>query len=283
MSQHPDVRRGADESSAGGGDLFDYDAELRLYNEHFRVAAAVRRQDRVLDVGCGTGRTTRDAARAAVTGSVLGVDISERMLEHARRVSDDERLVNVTYLRADAGVHHFPPASFDLCISRFGTMFFTDPVAAITNIRRALHPGGRLVLLVWQDRDRNEWAHVIHHALTGTTTPTSPATDPSAFSLGDQATTKRILATVGFTDVSLTAIQEPIYYGPDTDTAYSNVLRLQEPRALLAALGPAAAEQARNRLRATLAAHDTGTGVSFDSSAWIVTASAPQPALRSHL
>ncbi len=150
-----------------------YDAELRLHNAHLRAAADVGPHDRVLDVGCGTGQTTREAARAAVHGSALGVDVSAPMLERARRLSDDAGLRNVTYVQADAQAHPFPPAHFDLCISRFGTMFFADPVAAFANIGRALRPGARLVLLVWQGHDRNEWATAIRDALTAGTTGTA--------------------------------------------------------------------------------------------------------------
>jgi SAM-dependent methyltransferase len=157
-----------------------YDAELRLHNEHLRAAANVQPHDRVLDVGCGTGQTTREAARAAVDGSVLGVDLSAPMLERARRLSDDAGLRNVTYVQADAQTHPFPSTHFDLCISRFGTMFFADPVAAFTNIGRALRSGARLVLLVWQDHDRNEWATAIREALTvGTAAPASTTNDPT--------------------------------------------------------------------------------------------------------
>ena len=255
-------------------ELFDYDAELRLHNEHFRAAARVGSRDRVLDIGCGTGQTTREAARAAVTGSALGVDISAPMLEQARRLSDDQGPPNVTYQQADAQVHRFPPTHFDLCISRFGTMFFADPVAAFTNIGRALRPAARLVLLVWQDRGRNEWASALRGSLTAApATPTPPASGPDAFSLADPSITEGILAAAGFTDVGFTDVHEPVYYGPDSATAFDNVFRLLKFQDLLADLDAATAEQARTRLRATLAAHDTGSGVYFDSRAWIVTAS----------
>jgi ubiquinone/menaquinone biosynthesis C-methylase UbiE len=115
-----------------------FDAEVRLHNERFHAAAGVRPGDRVLDIGCGTGQSTREAARAAVAGSALGVDLSAGALQLARRLSDDEGLSNVTYQQADAQVHRFPSARFDLCISRFGTMFFADPVTAFTNIGCAL-------------------------------------------------------------------------------------------------------------------------------------------------
>jgi ubiquinone/menaquinone biosynthesis C-methylase UbiE len=250
-------------------DVFDYDAELRLYNEHFRAAARVGPRDRVLDVGCGTGLSTREAARAAVSGGVVGVDLSAPMLERARRLSAEQGLANITFQQADAQVHAFPPARFDLCISRFGTMFFADPVAAFTNIGRALCPTARLVLLVWQERDLNEWATAIRQALTGASaTPRGP----NAFSLADPAVTEGILAAAGFAEVSFTDVHEPVYYGPDTATAFDAVLRLLKFDDLLADLDAAAAERARTRLRTTLDAHDTDGGVHFDSRAWIVTA-----------
>ncbi|MDR6974267.1 ubiquinone/menaquinone biosynthesis C-methylase UbiE [Streptomyces sp. 3330] len=259
-------------------ELFDFDTELRLHNEVFRAAAHVRPRDHVLDIGCGTGRSTREAARAAVDGSALGVDICAPMLEQARRLSDDQGLANVTFQEADAQVHPFPPERFDLCISRFGTMFFADPVAAFTNIGRALRPAARLVLLVWQERDRNEWATAIRQSLTATTAASAASTTsaashgPDPFSLADPTVTTVILTASGFADVDFTDVHEPVYYGPDSATAFDAVLRLWEVKELLADLDDAAADQARTRLRTTLDTHRTDGGVYFDSRAWIITA-----------
>ncbi len=199
----------------------------------------------------------------------MGVDTSAPMLEQARQLSDDEGLANITYQQADAQAHQFPPPPFDLCISRFGTMFFADPVAAFTNIRRALRPAARLVALVWQERDRNEWATAIRQTLTAASA--TPA-GPNAFSLADPAVTEGILTAAGFTEVSCTDVHEPVYYGPDSATAFDAILRLLKFEDQLAELDAATAEQARSRLRTTLDAHDTGAGVYFDSRAWIVTA-----------
>jgi hypothetical protein len=148
-------------------------------------------------------------------------------------------------------------------------MFFADPVAAFTNIGRALRPEARMVLLVWQERDRNEWATAIRQTLPGTTAAPS---GPNAFSLADPAVTEGILTAAGFAEVSFTDVHEPVYYGPDGATACDAVLRLLNFEDQLATLDAAAAEQARTRLRATLDAHDTGDGVYFDSRAWLVTA-----------
>ena len=249
------------------GARFDYDAEIAPHNRLFRAAAAAGPDDRVLDIGCGTGQSTREAA--AVAGSVLGVDVSGPALEDARRLS--EGLRNVAHLQADAASYLFPPAHFDLCISRFGVMFFADPVAAFANIAAALRPAARLVLLVWQDQARNEWSTAVEEAIVGGPAPFPPGRGPDPFSLGDPATAEHILTEAGFTDVAFTAVEEPVYYGPDVAAAFDAVLRLRRPQELLATK-EAETGRARERLRATLAAHHTGDGVYFGSRAWIVTA-----------
>ncbi|TDO51149.1 ubiquinone/menaquinone biosynthesis C-methylase UbiE [Kribbella sp. VKM Ac-2571] len=245
--------------------MFDYDGEMRFLQGRFRSAWGVRDGDRVLDVGCGGGQTTREAAADVGRGRVVGVDVSERMLEQARRRTADER---ISYLLADAATYDFGEGSFDVCISRFGVMFFDDPVGAFANLRRALRPGGRLVAMVWQARADNEWAQAIPATIGGDAT----ARDDSPFSLGDPDVARGILTSAGFGEVTFAAVHERLYYGPDVETAYENVLQLREPLALLAELSPADAERARADLRAMLAAHDSGDGILFDSAAWIVTA-----------
>lgn len=148
-------------------------------------------------------------------------------------------------------------------------MFFADPVAAFTNIGNALRPSGRLVLLVWQGRDRNEWATAIRYSLTGA----APAPGgPDAFSLAEPSVTEAILRTAGFAEVSFTDVHQPVYYGPDSATAFDAVYHLLRYKDLIADLDNVAAEGARSRLRATIDAHATHDGVFFDSRSWIVTA-----------
>jgi SAM-dependent methyltransferase len=240
-----------------------YDAELRAHDRHFHAALQVSPRDRVLDIGCGAGQSTRQAARAAVEGSAVGVDVSEEMLQVARRRSADEGLRNVVFERGDAQVQAFPAAHFDLCISRFGAMFFADPVAAFSNIGRAMRPEGRLVLLVWQGRDQNEWATAIQGALA---LDLPLANAPSAFSLGDRAETTRILTAAGFVSIDFAEVHEPVFYGPDVDAAHEAIVELFLPKD-----APGDAKTAQ-RLRALLEAHLTDDGVLFDSRAWIVTA-----------
>lgn len=244
--------------------------ELRRLGARFSAATEVGRRDRVLDIGCGTGESTRDAGRIAVAGGALGIDVSASVLERARQLTEQAGLLNVSYLRADAQHHPFLPEHYDVCVSRFGTMFFTDPVAAFTNIGHALRPGARLVLMAWQSRDRNEWYTMVREAI-GADLPEPPAPagqDP--FALADPAAAAAILAAAGFTDVGATDVREPVYYGPDTAAAYDFVTGMRYIQELLATADAQPAERSRRRLRAALAEHDTGNGVYVGSRAWII-------------
>lgn len=247
-----------------------YDAELRRHNQHFRAAVKAGIGDRILDIGCGAGQTTREAARVAVEGRVVGIDVSAEMIEVARLRCAAEGLRNVGFEQGDAQIQAFPADYFDLCISRFGVMFFADPAAAFANTGRAMRPGARLMLMVWQNRERNEWATSIQQALApGTIASTS--TD-APFSLGDRAVTAGILTTAGFASVGFAEVHEPVFYGPDVDAAYDAVTGLGFVKEAIAGADAAAADEALRRLRALLDAHLTADGVFFDSQAWIITA-----------
>jgi len=253
-----------------------YDFELRAHHEHLRAACGIRPGDDVLDIGCGTGLTTREAARAARPGRVVGVDVSERMLERARQMTAAERLDNVRYEPGDAQVHRFDAAGFDVAISRFGTMFFADPSAAFANIAAALRPEARLVLLVWQRRQDNEWARALDAALGDAAQPPPPGADP--FSLGDAEATARTLEGAGFAGVHFEDVQEPVFYGHDLDAALSLVRGFQETSTALASLNDGEAARTVERLRETLAAHHTDEqGVALGSRSWLITARRRRP------
>jgi len=245
-----------------------YDDELQRHNVALRRAVGIQLNDHVLDIGCGTGQTTREAARTARAGSVLGVDVSPLAIERARELATHEGLGNVTFERADAQVHRFPPERFDLAMSRFGTMFFEDPGAAFANIGRALRPSGRLVMMVWQTHARNDWDVAIQQSIG----PADPNVGPDAFSLGEPPTVSGLLGTAGFADITFTEVHEPVYYGPDVATALDWVRGFASTREALERLDVTAAEHATERLRAMLADHLSDDGVWLDSRAWIVTA-----------
>ena len=264
------MRRPASERTPG---RIGYDAELRRHNEVLRRAVSVRLHDHVLDIGCGTGQTTRQAARTARAGSALGVDVSAPAIERARELARAEGLGNVAFEHANVQVHRFPQGHFDLAISRFGTMFFEDPGVAFANLRRALRPAGRLVMMVWQARERNEWDVVISRSLGAAAEPAAlPPGGPDPFSLADRPTVTEILEAAGFADVAFTDVREPVYYGPDVAAALDWVGGFTCTSEALKGLDPAAAAQAAARLRGALAAHLREDGVWLDSRAWIITA-----------
>lgn len=250
-----------------------FDRAAAGYDPHLRAAAGFSVGERVLDVGCGTGATTRAAARAVgATGHVTGVDLSTRMLELARARTAAEHL-DVTFLRGDAQVHAFPPGGFDVVLSRHGVMFFDHPTAAFANLARALRPGGRLVVLVWQPLDRNPWLHRVLEVLTpGRDTPAPPADGrPSPLSLSDPARVRAVLDAAGFVDVRLEGVEEPMVFGDDPDDAVAYQAGLHA--GLLAELDTPTREEVVARLRADLAAHhEPGLGIRYPSAAWLVTA-----------
>ena len=248
----------------------DYDDEVRRHDEVLRRAYGVQPREHVLDIGCGLGQTTREAARMAQAGSAFGVDISAPAIELARELARAQGISNVTFERADAQVHRFPQGRFDVVISRFGTMFFADPVAAFANVGRALRPAGRLVMMVWQAHDRNQWAVAIRQALAAPAAVAYAGPDP--FSLADPPAVTGILEAAGFADVTFTNVHEPVYYGPDVAAALDWVRRFACTREVLGRLDPAAAARALGQLREMIAAHLSDDGVWFDSRAWIVTA-----------
>ena len=251
----------------------DYDTELQRHHEVLSRAWDIRPGDRILDVGCGAGLTTREAARLAEAGSVLGVDISAPMIERARELAGPEGLGKAGFLCGDAAVHPFPSQAFDVVISRFGTMFFAEPVAAFANLARTLRRGGRLTMIVWQTLDANEWAMAIRRALA--TAAPAVSSVPNAFSLGDPDVIGRTLDTAGFVDVSISDVREPVYYGADLAAALDWVCGFSTVRTALQEMAPADRGGALAALRETFAAYDTGQGVWVGSRAWLVTARRP--------
>ncbi|MCK9931263.1 methyltransferase domain-containing protein [Frankia sp. Mgl5] len=248
-----------------------FDEGVAAYRDRFLAAAAIDETAAVLDVGCGGGRTTLDAARRAAAGSVLGVDLSSEMLELARRRAEREHVTNATFEQADAQIHPFPTGAFDVAVSRHGVMFFGDPVAAFTNLARALRPGGRIVLLTWQPFERNEWLKAFFTSLAaGREIPVPPSDAPSPFALSDPNRIRSLLNAAGFSDVHLEGLVEPMYFGTDPDDAFRFVSA--QHAGLVRDLDASIKGRALDDLRANLAEHHTERGVLYDSAAWLIQA-----------
>jgi SAM-dependent methyltransferase len=238
----------------------------------FLAAAAINDGERALDIGCGSGETTREIARRTPRGTALGIDLSGPLLALAADHTREAGIDNVDYLQADAQVYPLVPSSFDVAVSRMGSMFFADPVAAFRNIGAALRPGGKLVLLVWQDASDNEWFVAFTRALSGPDVPLPPPGSPGPFSLALPDDVHSILGAAGFVDVALEPCHEPMSFGT-VDKGYA--LQIAHLGWRLRDLDPDTANAARVALRVTLQDHLTADGAVFASAAWIVTARRP--------
>jgi SAM-dependent methyltransferase len=248
-----------------------FDTAVRVHHDTLMRAGAIQPGDQVLDVGCGAGQTTLDAARMAPTGAALGVDLSDALLEVARTRAAQQGVGNATFLRADAQIHRFGDGRFDLVLSRTGAMFFGDPAAAFANLARALRPGGRLALITWQAPERNEWIQVISGALAaGRQLPAPPLDAPGPFSLADPERVRALLTGAGFAGVELDPLQAPMWFGADAADAEQFILGANGW--MLDGLDDAGRDRAQRALRDVVHAHAGPDGVTFASAAWLVTA-----------
>lgn len=243
-----------------------YDAGVAGYADAFAAGAAVAPGERVLDVGCGAGTTTRDAARAAGPGGhAHGVDLSPRLVGLARERAAGA--ANVTFAVADAQVDDLGDAAADVVISRHGVMFVDDPAALLANLHRALRPGGRLALLVWQQLERQEWLRSFLDALGA---PHPPADRPSPVAFGDPDRVHRLLAGTGFTGVEQEAVHRPMWFGTDADDAAAFIGG--QFAGFLDGLPDDGRRRARRALHRVMAEHQGPGGVRFASACRLVRA-----------
>ncbi|MEN8197031.1 MAG: methyltransferase domain-containing protein, partial [Pseudomonadota bacterium] len=229
----------------------------------------------ILDIGCGSGSTTLEIARrTGDTGIVVGIDISAPMLEVANKRLGGAGLSNVRFENRDAATHCFEKTYFDRVYSRFGVMFFVDPVPAFQNIRSAVKPDGRLAFVCWQARTDNQWMELPFGIALRHVAPPPPALPgepgPTAFANPDRV--RRILSESNFGDIQIEPLAMPIMLGGDIPTAVERLSQLGPTGRLLRD----ASEDVKAAIAADLAkelrAFLTGDGVKMKGSAWVVTA-----------
>lgn len=228
---------------------------------------------RILDVGCGPGTSTIELASRAPAGEATGLDISSRMLAYARQQAKEAGVRNATFVHGDAQVHPFRPDEFDSVVSVFGTMFFNDPAAALTNIRGGMKPGARLTMLTWRALAENEWLTAIRGSLaSGRQLPEPPADQPGPFGLAGPDRVRAVLGSAGYAEVELLPVDEPMLFGSDADDAFEFLGTFGITRGLTQDLSEDDRRRALAALRQTVADHETPDGVLFGSAAWLVKA-----------
>lgn len=245
-----------------------YDASIALYHPALLAAVAAQPGERILDVGCGSGQVAIDLVSGVPGASAVGVDLSSAQLDVACGRAGD---LPVQFVQADAQVHDLGEATYDVVVSRTGTMFFADPAAAFANLARATRPGGRLAMLVWRGIDANEWLREFLGAI-GRVRPLSPppATAPGPFAQSDPDRVRGILTGAGWSDLAFTAYDEPMWFGADADAATKFIVG--QMAWLIDSLDEEDRARATSFLREVMAAHAGAEGVLLASGTWLITA-----------
>lgn len=258
--------------------LFDH--MLAPFGAESRRVLAAQPGEHILDVGCGTCTSTLAIAEAiGPSGSVVGCDISPTMIDAAR--SRIQNSPQVSLAIADAQTADLTQADpFDAVYSRFGVMFFADPVAAFTNIAEAVRPDGRLVFVCWQHEDANEWIGMPARVMRSfTPNPVLPPDDaPGPFAFHDPAKVDQILTAAGWRDITITPFASRLVLGGGlgVDAALQQSMGTRAAQGLREQVNQATYDRAVDAVRVALAEHAGADGaVSFTGNVWIVTAIRP--------
>jgi SAM-dependent methyltransferase len=230
-------------------------------------------------VGCGGGATVIELARrVGPTGHVLGVDISEMLAAHARDRIAAERLLNAELQVADAASAQLVSADADLLFSRFGVMFFSQPDAAFTHLRRAMRPGGRLLFVAWRSRQENAWVTVPLEA-GNPFLPPEPKAEPGApgpYAFADAKRVQAILLAGGWQDISIASHEAPVRLSKagDLDGAVAFATRIGPLSRRLSDIEPVTRSRIEQAVKDALRPFDGADGVTLTGTFWIVSARA---------
>ena len=255
------------------------DRMVEPYGQAALQAAAAQPGEQVLDIGCGCGSTSLTLARAVgPQGRVLGIDISQPMLDAARRLAATQPELQLSFAEADASSAALP-AGQDLLYSRFGLMFFAEPVPALRHLRGALRRGGRCAFVCWRAPRDNPWAMtplMAARRALGVNPPPADPLAPGPFAFADEQRLRGLMAEAGFADVELRRVDAPVRFGASVREAAAGSLQIGPAARLAHEAGPAQAAAivaAIEQALAPLAAADGS--VALGGSTWVVSASNP--------
>jgi ubiquinone/menaquinone biosynthesis C-methylase UbiE len=251
------------------------DRWLELFEPPLIDAGSPGEGGNVLDIGCGAGATTLAMARrVGISGHCAGLDISQPLVALARQRASAEGLANASFELGDAQTHVFAPGRFDAVISRFGVMFFDDPVAAFANIRRAAKPAARLAFIAWRSPADNDFMTAAPRAARPFLPP-QPAFDPLApgqFAFADGARVRHILKASGWASIDIERLDIACRL-PENDLA-TYITRLGPIGAALRELDQGTAEQVMAAVMQALARFVTDGEARFTAACWLVKATA---------
>jgi SAM-dependent methyltransferase len=285
----PNARANAEAIDAWDGPLYERFVRFREIvttglSAHGEVALRLfgpRPEQRVLDIGCGFGDATQRLAELVGPGGVaVGVDAAPRFIQTARDEAAAAGIEHVSFAVADVQTDALG-GPYEVAFSRFGTMFFANPVAALRNVRQELVSGGRLVMVVWRRRIDNDWLYrgqtIVEGIVDRPEQYDEPTCGPGPFSMADADTTTEILVQAGYGEIELRRCDLPILIGRDLDEAIELVMALGPGGEILRLAGERAAhlhDEVRAALRAGLAEFQTADGIRAPASTWIVAGTA---------
>lgn len=238
---------------------------------------------RVLDVGCGFGDTAIALAeRVGSAGHVTGVDCCQAFLDIAQKSAEENSVTNISFVEGDAE-RGLEETNADFVFARFGTMFFTNPVAGLRAMRKALKPGGKMAHIVWRHREDNPWLSAAGETVRGFLP--APGEDartcgPGPFSMSDEVSTRAKMEAAGFVDVAFKRFDTKVLVGRTVQDAINFQLALGPAGETFREAGPLA-EEKRPEIEAALAEvfcglEETEEGLWMNSSSWLITARAPK-------
>jgi SAM-dependent methyltransferase len=257
----------------------DIDRIVVPFGDAALKAAAPQPGERVIDIGCGCGDTSIEIARmVGASGSVLGIDVSQPMLEVARSRAALANCAHLAFRDGDASEARLP-ANNDLLFSRFGVMFFSQPSPAFSHLRKSLRTGGRCTFVCWRAPRDNAWAMTPLSAARKAMGVTPPAPDPDApgpFAFADEERLRTVLSTAGFRDIAVQRFDAAIFLGATPRSAAESAVQIGPVSRLVREVGVEHLPIIVDAVERTLAPLAAPAGhVSLSGSTWIVSAANP--------
>ena len=267
--------------SGAGGDVWvdkqrEMDIMLNPLGERAIQGLDLSGETKILDIGCGCGATTLEIAKAVTQGEVIGVDISEPMLERATKTASDMMLTNTSFQVKDVQVDEMPLSYFDIAFSRFGVMFFEDPFEAFKNINHSLKDNGQLSFVCWQHASLNPWQSLSIQVIKEFLDLPAPAPkSPGPFAFEDKSYINEILTESGFRDIEIKDNQEDIvmFSGKSIREACEDYLTINPVVTEMLKNSPTELrEEILEALIGKFSDFHNNEGLLFPSATWIVTA-----------
>lgn len=267
--------------SGAGGDVWvdkqrEMDIMLNPLGERVIQGLDLKEETKILDIGCGCGATTLEIAKIVNQGEVIGVDISEPMLERATQTASDMALTNISYQVKDVQVDEMPNKYFDIAFSRFGVMFFEDPFEAFNNINHSLKDDGQLSFVCWQNASLNPWQSLSIQVIKEFLDLPAPAPkSPGPFAFEDKSYINEILTESGFRDIEIKDNQEDIvmFSGKSIREACEDYLTINPVVTEMLKNSPTELrEEILEALIGKFSDFHNNEGLLFPSATWIVTA-----------